>query len=380
MDQKHIADALNRCGDVVRLSPQVVGRFYGDLNRLGQRAPDAPKPPYYAPERWIGSSTRAANPPHIPSGGESRCPDLKDVTLKELVADPELGPRLLGERRFASHKGTFRVLIKILDAGCPIPFHVHAADSFVRANPDVYPDERFGKSEAYFFFESPKGDCPYTHIGVHNGVGPREVISAMRRSTDHVLELSPGALQQFGEGFYTEAGLLHRPGTALTLEIQQPSDVYTMFQLDFGGEPLDEAVLHPGFTSLEEAAERVVDWSLNYTPDLLEKSKLRPQAVDGFNQTGAVCEWIYPPQVTDKFSGMRLTIGTAMTFKAADPCVLFVWQGRGEIDGRAVHGRAGAPTDSDEFFVGAAAAQRGLSIRNTGDSPLIIFALFAARA
>jgi hypothetical protein len=35
--------------------------------------------------------------------------------------------------------------------------------------------------------------------------------------------------------------------------------------------------------------------------------------------------------------------------------------------------------DADEFFVGHAAAARGLELTNTGDGPLVVFALFAAR-
>lgn len=366
---------LDRVQDVVPLQPQIVGRFYGDGNRLGQRAAGAAAPPYYCPERWIGSSTPATNPPGIPPGGLSRCALPSQPTLKEVLADPESGPWLLGEERFAKH-GEFRVLLKLLDARHPIPFHVHADDRFVSAHPKVYPNERFGKDEAYYFLDSPKGDCPYTHLGLYPGVTPKDVLAAMRRGTDHVIELSPGALQRFGEGFITRAGLLHRPGTALTLEIQQPSDVYTMFQTDFGGQPLPPAALHPGFACSEEAMA-VVNWDENLKPDLLESARLQPRPVTPAI-AGGQAHWIYPPDASQKFSGMRLVVESSMTVKAKEPCLLFVWRGQGTLDGQAIAGGGGPPGQADEFFIGARAAARGIEIVTKGAEPLTVFLLFAA--
>jgi len=374
-----VIDSLKNSGDIVALGPQIVGRFYGDLNRLGQRSAGSSKPQYYMPERWIGSSTQAVNPPHIPSGGLSTCVDMPGATLKELLAHEDIGPQLLGESRYSVHNGSLRVLIKILDAAFPIPFHVHADDQFVASHPDVYTDEQFGKDEAYHFLEAPKGPCPYTHIGIYPGVDAKAILSAMSKSSDHVLELSPGAIQNFGEGYFTRAGLLHRPGSALTLEIQQPSDVYTLFQYDFGGEPLPREALHPGFASLEDAANAVVRWEDNLKPDLLQANHLKPTPVENVSQTGAKAEWIYPPHITDKFSGMRLTVDTQLTLRADDPCILFVWSGNGTLDGRKIGGNRGATGEPDEFFIGIDAMQRGVEFKNTSDEPLVAFALFAAK-
>jgi len=374
-----LAPQLDPLGDIVPLVPQIVGRFYGDGNRLGQRPVGAPVPAYYSPERWIGSSTPATNPPGIPPGGLSCCafgsPE-STPTLKSLLADPDLGPRLLGEERFAKHRGEFRMLLKLLDARYPIPFHVHADDRFVSSHANVYPNERFGKDEAYYFLDSPKGDCPYTHLGLYPGVTPKDVLTAMRRGTDHVIELSPGALQRIGEGSITRAGLLHRPGTALTLEIQQPSDVYTMFQTDFGGQPLPPAAMHPGFKSPEEAIA-VVNWEDNLKPRLLESARLQPRPVDP-PISGGQAHWIYPPDVSTKFSGMRLIVESMMTIKPRQACVLFVWRGQGTLDGRPLHGGGGPVGRADEFFIGQRAASRGIEIRSTGSEPLTAFVLFAA--
>jgi hypothetical protein len=255
---------------------------------------------------------------------------------------------------------------------------VHADDEFVGDNPNVYPNEQFGKDEAYHFLDVPKGECSYTHVGLYPGVTAKEVIAAMRRGTDHVLELTPGDLQRFGEGFIVKAGLLHRPGTALTLEIQQPSDVYTFFQTDFGGEPLPEEALYPGFDSIEAAAEGVVNWEENLKEDLLTSVALKPEPVLT-EETGGKLEWVFPPEATDKFSGMRLTVDNEMTFRAKSPCVLFVWKGQGTMDDRPIDGGGGPVGKADEFFLGQDAVERGIVFKNTGDEPLIAFALFAQR-
>lgn len=373
---------LDRLADVIRLEPQIVGRFYGDGNRLRQRGAAAPTPAYFKPERWIGSSTRAVNPPTIPSGGLSRCEGLtpggEKNSLRDLLADAEVGPRLLGEKRHAKHSGEFRVLLKILDALHPIPLHVHADDAFVQSKRSVYPAERFGKDEAYYFLERPKGLCPYTHVGVYPGVGVRELLAARKRGTDHLLELTRPAYQEYHHGMLVRAGLLHRPGTALTLEIQQPSDVYTMIQTDFGGVPLHPAALHPGFKSIEAAAERVVNWKMNLRPNIVEECTLKPVPVQGSLSRGGRAEWIYPPDTCKKFSGMRLGVDTRMTLRFDSPFLLFVWEGRGTFYGRRIDGGRGAAGHHDEFFVGDAASRRGVEIVNKGDRSLTAFVIFAA--
>ncbi len=376
MNEPAIHEYLSRTGGILQLKPQIVGRFYGDGNRLGQRATHAPKPAYYQPERWIGSSTPASNPPDIPSGGVSEIAGLSEsVALRDLLASESLGPALLGEDRFKKHEGRFLMLLKLLDAMYPIPFHVHADDAFVKANPLVYPNEQFGKDEAYHFLDVPKGDCPYTHAGLFPGVTAKDVIEAMNRSTDHVLELSPGALQNFGEGFFVKAGLLHRPGTALTLEIQQPSDVYTMFQTDFGGEPLAPEAICPGFDTIEEAAEAVVNWEENLEDGLLDKVHIVPNAVDPAWE-GGQADWVFPPEFTDKFSGIRLIVETEMTIQVRQPCVLFVWRGKGLLDEMEIEGGGGPVGKADEFFLGAEAVKRKPVIKNTGDEPLVAFLMF----
>jgi len=51
-----------------------------------------------------------------------------------------------------------------------------------------------------------------------------------RWNDDKVLDLSPAYRLNIGEGYHLFPGIPHAPGTALTLEIQEESDVYNMLQ------------------------------------------------------------------------------------------------------------------------------------------------------
>ncbi len=382
MPATNFAKQLDDSRDIILLEPELVGRFYPDGDRLGQLLPGRPPLAYAVPERWIGSSTPAVNPPSIPSGGLSRCADLGQPDsrpqLRDLIADPILGPRLLGEERFRKHGGTFRVLVKLLDAGVPIFFHVHPDDTFVAANPTVFPGQTLGKDEAYFFLDVAKGPCSYTHVGIYEGVTAKDLVAAMRKGADYVQEISPVAVQRIGEGLSVSAGLLHRPGTALTLEIQQPADANTLFQTDIGGQPLPESMLYPGFSSALEAAERVIHWDANTKPGLLDSIRLRPSPIAAMTSSSGTAEWIFPPDLLKKYSGMRLTVHKEMPLRFDQPCVLFVWRGHGTLDGREIDGGGGRPGKVDEFFLGLPAVKRGVEICNLGSEPLVAFALFAA--
>ena len=375
---------LDRCGDVLVLDPQIVVRFYTDGNRLGQRRPGGKAPKYDRPERWLASSTAAVNPPGVPGGGLSTWASAPKgnqtaKTLRDLLAHDQYGPRLLGQPRHQAHDGQFRVLLKLLDAAEPIAFHVHADDRFVANHPDVYPGQRFGKDEAYHFLAAPKGACPYTQVGLYKGVRGDDILEAVARGTEYVLELGPAIHQRIGEGFFVRAGILHRPGTALTLEIQQPSDVYAFFQNEWNGKPIPPATQHPGFETLADALA-TVNIKANHDARLIDKHAIKPRRIDELSTRGAMVEWVFPPSMSEKFSGQRLTVARSLKFKASDPCALFVWSGSGTLNGQPIRGTHGTGVGGiDEFFIGIEAARRGVTLESLGDEPLIAFALYPAQ-
>src|SRR5207244_7509660 len=128
--------------------------------------------------------------------------------------------------------------------------------------------------------EAPKGPWPYTHVGLREGATRRDVIEAARKRPDYALELSPAIYQEFGQGFFVPAGVPHRPGTALTLEIQQPSDVYTLLETHAGGKRISPQPMHPGFKSLDEAFE-VIDIRVSQEVGKRGHDRLSPRVSRG---------------------------------------------------------------------------------------------------
>jgi hypothetical protein len=264
------------------------------------------------------------------------------------------------------------VLNKIFDAFDPIVFHFHARDEDVKKFPQYFSGHKMGKDEAYYFLPRPKGRVPYTHVGLHPGVTAQELRRAIEKGGDHALELSPVFPQRFEEGFYVPAGIPHRPGTALTLEIQQPSDVYTLLEAASGDTKLSPEQMHPGFDSLE-AALRFVDLSPSQDKDVLEKYRLAPTLIPETRQPRHGEEWwIFPPTMTSKFSGKRLRVTGAFESTEDGPYVLLVWSGRGELNGRKIK-------SGDEFLLTHSAARTPQPLRRLGDEVLEVFKLFPPR-
>lgn len=350
--------------------PTYVRRLYRDGGRLGfSPASGRPSPPrvqVWRPERWIASTVRAT-----PSSARST-DSLSRLALAGTGWAPMTfrqalrlrGERILGAGRFRRYGSDFPVLVKLLDPGEPIVFHVHASDSDVRRHPRRFPGQRCGKDEAYYFLPAPRGAVPYLHVGLHPGVTRRTLAGAIARGT--ALDLSPVIHQRPGEGFFVPAGIPHRPGTALTLEIQQPSDVFTLLEHRWGDRPLSPAQMHPGFASLEEALT-LIDYAAATHPELLDRHRLFPEPVAETRARGGEEFWIFPPRL-QKFSGKRLVVRTRFESQEAGPYVLLVWRGQGRLLGHRL-------VPGTEALVTAEAATRP-HLFTADDGPLEAFKLF----
>lgn len=364
---------LDDTGGILPLKPTFVRRFYPDGGRLGlgKRAGDTfnPAEGLWKPERWLISCSTASNPHPIAGEGLSRLAGLReDVTLKEVLQ--HRGAVLLGSDYSRQVGNEFRVLTKLLDGNEPIVVHFHATDEQVRSQPHHFEGHRFGKDEAYHFLDAPKGPVPYTHFGFYPGVTPDQARRAIDRGRDHLLELMPYYYQTFGEGFFTPAAVPHRPGTALTLEIQEPSDVYTLLERESGGERLSPEQIHPGFATLDEALG-LIDFATATREDLLASHRIVPEVIRSEGES--VEEWIFPPRFTHKFCGKKITVAPGETFETSDAgaCGLFVWRGQGRLNNVPI-----AAAGADEFFIGAAVATQVHRLVNTGEKPLVVFKLF----
>lgn len=366
---RQIHRLLDQQQGVLKLKPTYVRRLYVDGGRLRGGKPGAtfiPRQRMWIPERWIASTTLAANPHPIAGEGLSllaggRC------TLAEALAGA--GDRMLGAARHRAHGPEFRVLIKILDGKTPISFHYHASDADVRKHPQAFAGHRFGKDEAYYFLDRPKGQCPYTHVGLHPGTSPADLRRAIARGSDGPLELSPYFLQKFEEGFFLPGGIVHRPGTALTLEIQQPSDVYALLDTRMEDKVLTPQEMHPGFKTIADAL-KLVDFKTSTQKDIIERYRLVPKPAARKAPRGVSEDWIFPPDVCGKFSGKRLRVAGKTVNSERDCYAVLVWKGKGRFGPHAV--QAG-----DEFFVTAEAAAAGIAIQAERGQTLEMFKCFA---
>ena len=366
-----LSDLLDRSEGVVPLTPNYVRRLYADGGRLGLSKTAGgtfnARTQLWLSERWIASSVTAVNPHPIKGEGYSWLQGRVKMTLKDaIVAEPQ---RMVGPRICARHGAEFRVLTKILDGRDPIIYHVHAGDSHLKRYPRSFRGHRFGKSEAYYFLEVDKGADPMLHVGMYPGVTQKELVTAIAKGHDYVMELSPPFMQRFNEGFFIPAGMPHRPGTALTLEVQQPSDVYTLLESEFCGMRVGKKG-HPGFPTLRSAL-KVVDFKLAQQRNLEQRYALQPRAVGTRNQRGGQEHWIFPPSVTEKFSGKRLRVSRRFLSRESSPYALLIWRGRGKINGKSV--RAG-----DEFFVSFEAATQVHEFQATEEGLLEVFKIFPA--
>jgi hypothetical protein len=364
--ENHLRRYVSRHNGLLRLKPCMVARGYRGGGRLAGKGPGCVRrrDGRCLVERWIASSTCAGWGDPNTLDGLSVLAEFRPKTyLRDaLRALPEA---LLGAERASSHQGEFRVLTKVLDAYDPIGFHFHQKDQDVQAAPQAFPGERFGKDEAYYFLPGPKGAWPYTHVGTWPNVTDDELIAAMASGREALLEISPYFLQRSGMGFFVPAGLVHSPGTALTLEIQQPSDVGAGFDLPEqpGGTPSEISLKTAG-----QALLRHVDLNLCRLPDLVNRLSIAP--VPAPWEAGLECQWIVPPQVTPKFSAKRMVAHTPCTCRQEECFALLAWSGLGTINGLPV-----AP--GGEFFVSHAAARQGIRIE-PGPAGLEFFAIFAA--
>jgi hypothetical protein len=375
-----VESALGRANGVFRLEPAWVARdFLPPGRRMGLKEEEyALGERGWISERWLGSTTRADNrvgPPdeglsYISLGNGGR------MTLREAVE--VAGAAIMGEQYAQTHSGLGR-LAKIFDFGARIPYHLHQRKedaALVGRNP---------KEEAYYFPEGvDMGPHPETFFGVHPSIVERKQYELLlpylvEWKDDLILRHSRAYLQVPGEGFHLPSAVLHAPGTAVTIELQEDSDVFAMLQALVAGKIISKDLLFKDVRAedRERLKERSVlnqiDWEICGDPYFYENRHTSPQLIEETRQAGGEEYWIYYNTV--KFSGKKLVVKPGGHFKSVDNGVynILVWHGRGRYDGHEVEaGNFGF----DELLVSHAKATTPLTVENTGSHDLIIFKFF----
>jgi len=372
---------LNEGNGVLRLEPAWVARdFLPPGRRLGlpDDAYDVGNRGFIC-ERWLASTTRADNRvgpadeglSYVWTGSDDR------LTLESaLAADPAA---IMGADYAAEHPGGLGRLAKIFDYGDRLPYHIHPQQrhaSLVGRKP---------KDEAYYFPPGvDRGKHPESFFGVHPWIAEQEAFDVLLPylldwDSDLILRHAPAHLQVPEEGFHIPSGVLHAPGTALTVELQEDSDVLAMFQALNAGKIISKELLFKDVRPQDRTryGERFplgfVDPGLNGDPYFYENHHLTPHPVTPAAADGAQEHWIF--YNTTKFSGKKLVVPPSRTFASVERGVysLLVWSGAGSVVGQDVSG--GEP-GRDELLVVHDTAVRPHAISNTGDVDLVILKFF----
>jgi hypothetical protein len=364
---------------VLRLAPAFVAR---DLVPPGRRlglAQDAYDlgPRGFVCERWLGSTTRADNAVGPPDEGLGYVVDAsgrRRMTLRDAVAAAPA--EVLGASYAAAHPAGLGRLAKLLDYGARIPYHIHPAQRWASLV------GRRSKDEAYYFPAGvDAGPHPETFFGVHpsvarDGRADELLPYLVAWDSDLILRHARAELQVPDEGFQVLSGVLHAPGTALTVELQEDSDVFAMFQALNAGRIISKELLFKDVRADDRArhGERFplgfVEWALNGDPYFYENNHTTPQPVP---DSGDRESWIF--YNSPKFSGKKLVVPPGATHTLTERGVysLLVWRGEGRYAGHDV--RSG-DADRDELLIAYDAAIAPHSVVNTGPGALVVFLFF----
>ncbi len=380
-DKRSIVEkALEKTDGILQLKPAWVARdFLPPGRRLGlpEEAYDLGDRGFIC-ERWLASVTKADNAigPEDEGLSHLKLESKQDILLKEAV--DVAGDLIMGKEYSKTHKGLGR-LAKIYDFGARIPYHLHQMQK------DAERVGRNAKDEAYYFPEGVDlGPHPETFFGVHPYIADEkkyDIILPYLKDwkDDLILRHSRAYLNVGGEGFFLPSGILHAPGTALTFELQEDSDVFAMLQALNAGKIISKDLLFKDVLKedKEKKGEEVIieqiDWPANGDPYFYENHHLLNVPVKGQSQTGGQEHWIY--YNTNKFSGKKLVVkpGQSYTFTEKGVFNILVWKGKGKFDGLEIEG---GNFECDELLVSHDRAVKPITVENNGKDELMVIKFF----
>jgi hypothetical protein len=381
LEKRRIVErALQQGNGILTLKPAWVARdFLPPGKRLGLREKEYEVGERgYICERWLASVTEADNRVGPDDEGLSylALESGEQLTLRAAVEEaPDL---IMGQEYAKTHKGLGR-LAKIYDFAARIPFHIHQMEK------DAKLVGRNSKEEAYYFPEGVDlGPHPDTYFGVHPYIVEQKKYDILlpylkEWDSDLILQHSRAYLNVLGDGFHLPAGILHAPGTALTIELQEDSDVFAMLQALNAGKIISKDLLFKDVRSQdrekygEQAILDQIDWPANGDPYFYENHHTGARLIQETRQEGGEEYWIY--YNTTKFSGKKTVVKAGGSYSSVDNGVynILVWQGQGRYDGHPIEA---GNFEQDELLISHDRAVKPLIIENTGKEDLILIKFF----
>jgi len=329
-------------------------------------------------ERWLASTTVADNKIKVEGEGLSYLAATDDFSISLKDAIDLLPGRIMGESYAKKHKGLGR-LAKIFDYKYRLPYHIHQMKqhaALVGQNP---------KEEAYYFPEGvDMGEEAESYLGVHPYIAQEKKYDILlpyleEWNSDGILQHSRAYKLMPDDGFHIPSGTLHAPGSALTIELQEDSDVFAMLQAKVGDRIIPKELLFKDVRreDKEKYGEKIIlemiDWETSGDPYFYENRHTPPLLKTDFDGEGANEYWIY--YNTHLFSGTKLIVDPGKTIIVKDKGVynFLVWKGSGTIAGSDFSAN---DFDRDEAVVCHDAAVSGITVSNTGNVPFVIFKFF----
>jgi hypothetical protein len=378
--QKTVEKELEKNNGILKLKPAWVARDFLPPGRrlglseeqynVGERG--------FISERWLASVTKADNAISPPDEGFSYLNlDSGDPVLLKDAVDAA-GGLIMGTQYAKTHSGLGR-LAKIYDFASRIQYHIHQMQK------DACLVGKNSKDEAYYFPEDvDTGAHPETFFGVHPYIVDQKKYDILlphlvEWKDDLILQHARAYLNVPGEGFFLPSGVLHAPGTALTIELQEDSDVFAMLQAKNAGKIISKDLLYKDVcdeyrkTKAERAIIEQINWEESGDPYFYENHHLPNVFVQESKQEGGVEHWIY--YNTTKFSGKRIKVkpGASFTFTEKGVFNILVWRGKGSFDGHRIEA---GNFECDELLVSHDRAIRPITVKNEGAGELLIIKFF----
>lgn len=336
-------------------------------------------------ERWFCSETHAVNRIDIPTEGfsELEIPGYH-ITIPEALKAATC--EILGTEYGKTHD-CFGRLIKIYDFKTRLFMHIHQRQE------DLNSQGKVSKDEAYYFLDAPLGDHPETFFGIQKYIVDNNMqydlflpmLQEWDSDENKILKYSYAFQNIPGEGFFLKSGMLHAPGTALTMELQEPSDVGAIYQSSVNGYPINKSMLTKDVApediekwgSGELAALHQIDWESSADPFFFEKAHLYPKECVETRQGDIHEDWIY--YGSSKFSGKRLILKPGEKFFSKEKGVhnMFIWKGSVKVAGvPMIAGRVDLTSCDDELLITGDKAIEGYMIENNGTEEAVLFKYF----